>query len=143
MATLNQRSIKERIFHALLFEGLAILLTILIGVYILNKPVASMGILSVLISLTALLLNIVFNAIFDRYFPFVDGQRPVKIRILQAMGFEGSLILFTIPMIAFFLQVSLWEAFMIELGFLIFFLFYTYSYNWCYDQLRRYLIQSR
>ncbi len=143
MATLNQRSMKERIFHAVLFECLAIGLTMLIGVYILNKPVASMGILSVLISLTALLLNIVFNAIFDRYFPFVDGQRPVKIRILQAVGFEGSLILFTIPMIAFFLHVSLWEAFMIEVGFLIFFLFYTYSYNWCYDQLRRYLIQSR
>ncbi len=136
--TSNQRTIQERILHALLFELLAILLTTLIGVYLLHKPVGSMGILSVLISVTALLLNIVFNAIFDRYFPYIAGRRSVKIRILQAVDFEGALILFTIPLIAFFLSVSLWEALMIELGFLIFFLFYTYTYNWSYDQLRRY-----
>lgn len=140
MALSNTRSVKERIFHACTFEFFAIVFTMLIGIFLLNKPVSSMGVLSVLISVTALLLNIVFNWLFDKFFPFVNGDRPVKIRMLHAIGFEGTLVLFTVPMIAFFLKVSFVEAFMIEIGFLIFFLFYTYIYNWCYDKVRRKLV---
>lgn len=136
------RSIKERIFHACTFEFFAIIFTMLIGVFILNKPVDSMGILSVLISVTALLLNIVFNWLFDKFFPFVNGDRPVHIRMLHAIGFEGALILFTVPMIAFFLKVTLVEAFMIEIGLLVFFLFYTYLYNWLYDKIRKKIVNS-
>lgn len=140
MTLSNARSVKERIFHACTFEFFAIIFTILIGVFLLNKPISSMGILSVLISVTALILNIVFNWLFDRYFPFVNGDRPVNIRILHALGFEGTLVLFTVPMIAFLLKVTLIEAFMIELGFLIFFLFYTYIYNWAYDRIRKKIV---
>ena len=86
MALSNHRSVKERIFHACTFEFFAIVFTMLIGVFLLNKPIASMGVLSVLISVTALLLNIVFNWLFDRFFPFVNGDRPVKIRMLHAIG---------------------------------------------------------
>ena len=140
MALSNNRSVKERIFHACTFELFAIVFTMLIGIFLLNKPLNAMGVLSVLISVTALLLNIVFNWLFDRFFPFVNGDRPVKIRMLHAIGFEGTLVLFTVPMIAFFLKVSFVEAFMIEIGFLIFFLFYTYIYNWCYDKVRKKLM---
>jgi len=35
------------------------------------------------------------------------------------------------------LKVGLVEAFMIEIGILIFFLFYTYIYNWLYDKVRK------
>lgn len=140
MALSNNRSVKERIFHACTFEFFAIVFTMLIGIFLLNKPLNAMGVLSVLISVTALLLNIVFNWLFDRFFPFVNGDRPVKIRMLHAIGFEGTLVLFTVPMIAFFLKVSFVEAFMIEIGFLIFFLFYTYIYNWCYDKIRKKLM---
>lgn len=137
MALSSNRSLIERIFHACTFEFFAILFTILIGVFFLNKPLNSMGIISVMISVTALLLNMVFNWIFDKLFPFVNGERPVKIRILHAIGFESTLILFTVPMLAYVLKVSLTEALMIEAGLLIFFLFYTYLYNWSYDQIRK------
>ncbi len=140
MTQSTSRSLKERIFHACTFEFFAILFTILIGIYILNKPMSSMSVLSVLISVTALLLNIVFNWIFDKFFPFVNGDRPVKIRILHAVGFESTLVLFTVPMIAYVLKVGFVEAFMIEIGFLIFFLFYTYIYNWAYDKIRRKIV---
>lgn len=137
MAPTSNRSVIERVFHACTFEFFAIVFTMLIGIFLLNKPVESMGIVSVLISVTALLLNIIFNWIFDKLFPFINGDRPIKIRILHAVGFESTLILFTVPMLAFFLKVSLLEALMIEAGLLIFFLFYTYLYNWSYDQIRK------
>lgn len=137
MAISSTRSVTERIFHACTFEFFAIVFTMLIGIFLLNKPVSSMGIVSVMISVTALLLNIIFNWIFDKLFPFVNGDRPIKIRILHAIGFESTLILFTVPMLAFILKVSLLEALMIETGLLVFFLFYTYLYNWSYDQIRK------
>ena len=99
-----------------------------------------MGIVAVLISLTALLLNIAFNWIFDKLFPFVNGDRPVHIRILHALGFEATLVIFTIPMIAYILKMSFIDAFMFEIGLLIFFLFYTYLYNWLYDQIRKKIV---
>ena len=101
-----------------------------------------MGILSVLISIIALMLNIIFTLLFDRVFPFIEGDRPVKIRMLHAIGFEGTLMSLTIPMIAVILQVSLLDAFMIEIGFLAFFLFYTYTYNWIYDKLRKKILSQ-
>lgn len=140
MSIATVRSIKERILHACIFEFFAILFTMLIGVLLLNKPINSMGLVSVLISITALLLNIVFNWIFDKLFPFVNGNRPVHIRILHAVGFEATLVIFTIPMIAYILNMSFIDAFMFELGLLIFFFFYTYIYNWLYDHLRKKIV---
>lgn len=141
MTISSTRSITERIFHACTFEFFAIIFTMLIGIFLLNKPVSSMGIVSVLISVTALLLNILFNWLFDKLFPFVNGNRPVKIRILHALGFEATLVLFTVPMLAYILKVSFLEAFMIEAGLLVFFLFYTYLYNWGYDQIRKIIVK--
>lgn len=134
------RSIKERILHACIFEFFAILFTMLIGILLLNKPINSMGVVSVLISITALLLNIIFNWIFDKLFPFVNGNRPVHIRILHAVGFEATLVIFTIPLIAYILKMTFIDAFMFELGLLIFFFFYTYIYNWSYDQIRKKIV---
>lgn len=141
MAIATVRSLKERIFHACVFEFFAVVFTMLIGIFLLNKPMDSMGIVAVLISLTALLLNIAFNWIFDKLFPFVNGDRPVHIRILHALGFEATLVIFTIPMIAYILKMSFIDAFMFEIGLLIFFLFYTYLYNWLYDQIRKKIVQ--
>lgn len=141
MTISSTRSITERIFHACTFEFFAIIFTMLIGIFLLNKPISSMGIVSVLISVTALLLNILFNWLFDKLFPFVNGNRPVKIRILHALGFEATLVLFTVPMLAYILKVSFLEAFMIEAGLLVFFLFYTYLYNWGYDQIRKIIVK--
>lgn len=141
MAIATARSLKERIFHACVFEFFAVVFTMLIGIFLLNKPMDSMGIVAVLISLTALLLNIAFNWIFDKLFPFVNGDRPVHIRILHALGFEATLVIFTIPMIAYILKMSFIDAFMFEIGLLIFFLFYTYLYNWLYDQIRKKIVQ--
>ena len=141
MAIATARSLKERIFHACVFEFFAVVFTMLIGIFLLNKPMDSMGIVAILISLTALLLNIAFNWIFDKLFPFVNGDRPVHIRILHALGFEATLVIFTIPMIAYILKMSFIDAFMFEIGLLIFFLFYTYLYNWLYDQIRKKIVQ--
>jgi uncharacterized membrane protein len=60
------------------------------------------------------------------------------VRIGHAIGFEAGLIVMTIPAIAWFLQVSLLTALIIEAGFLVFFFFYTTGFNWVYDRWQPY-----
>ena len=41
-----------------------------------------------------------------------------------------------VPLIAWWLNVSLWQAFLLDIGVLLFFLPYTYVYHWAYDVVR-------
>ena len=105
MTKTSSRSLNERIFHAFTYEVISIISMTVIGFYILNKPADSMGLLSILISTTAMIFNVIFNWVFDKLFPFVNGDRPIKLRVLHAAGFECMMILFTLPMISYLLKV--------------------------------------
>ncbi|MEX6226599.1 chlorhexidine efflux transporter [Providencia hangzhouensis] len=41
-----------------------------------------------------------------------------------------------LPILAVLLKMTLWDAFLLEIGFFAFFLFYTYAFNLLYDILR-------
>ena len=40
-----------------------------------------------------------------------------------------------IPLMAWWFGVTLWEATVMEAGLLVFFLVYTYVFNWCFDHV--------
>ncbi|WP_312379224.1 chlorhexidine efflux transporter, partial [Pseudomonas oryzihabitans] len=48
-------------------------------------------------------------------------------------GFEGGLILVLVPLAAWWLSISLWQALLLDLGLILFFLPYTLAFNWLYD----------
>jgi uncharacterized membrane protein len=62
--------------------------------------------------------------------------------VAHALGFEGGFILIGLPLAAWMLDITLLKAFMVEIGFFLFFLPYTVVYNWCYDALRARRFQS-
>ncbi|MGO4611387.1 chlorhexidine efflux transporter [Variovorax sp. 2RAF20] len=47
------------------------------------------------------------------------------------------------PLIAWWLKISLWQAFLLDIGVLLFFLPYTYVYHWGYDVVRERLLLRR
>ena len=47
----------------------------------------------------------------------------------------GGLALMLIPMMAWWFDVGLWEATLMEAGLLVFFLVYTYAFNWAFDRI--------
>ena len=47
-----------------------------------------------------------------------------------------------VPLIAAWMNISLLQAFMLDIGVLLFFLPYTYVYHWGYDVLREKLLQK-
>ena len=63
-------------------------------------------------------------------------------RGLHALLFEGGLVLVCVPLIAAWLNVSLMQAFILDIGVLLFFLPYTYVYHWGYDVVREKFLQK-
>lgn len=41
----------------------------------------------------------------------------------------------TIPLFAWWLDISLWQAVVLDAGFLLFFLIYTFIFNWGFDHV--------
>jgi uncharacterized membrane protein len=131
-----QKSIKERFFHALCFELLAIAICAPLGAWLLGYSLAHMGLLTLMISLIAMLWNMLFNALFDQLQRQLGFHRTVTVRALHAVGFEIGLVLAVVPLAAWWLGISLWQAFLLDIGIVLFFLPYTFVYNLAYDNLR-------
>lgn len=100
-----------------------------------QSPLSSLG-LSVTMSSTALAWNYGFNALFERW----EARQPVKgrswlRRAVHGLGFEGGLALILVPVMAGWLGITWWEAFVADLGILLFFLVYTVVFTWVFDRV--------
>lgn len=131
-----QKSVKERFFHAFCFEALAIAICAPLGAWLLDYSLAHMGLLTLMISTVAMLWNMVFNALFDRLQLRLGFYRTLAVRALHAVAFEIGLVLAVVPLAAWWLGISLWTAFLLDIGIVLFFLPYTFFYNLAYDSLR-------
>lgn len=140
---MRTRTLKERFLHAAGFEVLAIAIVSPLAAWIMDKPLFQMGALAIMLSTVAMLWNMIYNSGFDRLYPPGKVKRGAGLRILHALGFEGGFILIGLPLAAWMLDVSLLQAFMIEVAFFLFFLPYTVAYNWLWDTLRQKLVERR
>ena len=137
------KSITERIFQAIGFELLAILICTPLLAWVMDKPMLEMGAVTLAIAALALTWNVVFNGLFDRLLKRFAVVRNAWVRVVHALLFEGGLVAFGVPLIAWWLKVSLWQAFLLDIGVLLFFLPYTYVYHWGYDVVRERLLVRR
>ncbi|RPE03624.1 multidrug/biocide efflux PACE transporter [Candidatus Pantoea deserta] len=133
---MRTRSLKERFLHALGFETLAILTVSPLAAWAMQKPLFQMGALAIMLSTVAMLWNMIYNTGFDRVFPPGKVHRGLLLRAMHALLFEGGFILIGLPIAAWMLGISLWQAFLLEVAFFLFFLPYTMAYNWIWDKLR-------
>ena len=131
-----QRSVKERFFHAVGFEVLAVAICAPLGAWLLDYSLAHMGLLTLMISLIAMVWNMVFNSIFDDAQRRLGFTRNLAARAVHSVLFEIGLILAVVPLAAWWLDIGLWEAFVLDIGIVLFFLPYTFAFNWTYDHFR-------
>jgi uncharacterized membrane protein len=101
-----------------------------------DKPLLDMGVVTMAIAALALAWNVIFNGLFDRALKHYNLVRNAWVRVVHALLFEGGLVAVGVPLIAWWLKVSLWQAFVLDIGVLLFFLPYTYVYHWVYDVVR-------
>lgn len=127
---------KRRVVYITLYEGIAIVAASAGLAVMSGQGLGHSGVLAVIASAIAVLWNLSFNALFERWesAQIVRG-RSVKRRIAHALGFEGGLIAFLVPVFAWWLDVSLWDALVMDLGLVVFFLIYTFVFNWAFDAI--------
>lgn len=129
---------KERIFHAVLFEAVLLLIMILVASFATEKSSGDLAIVGVFLSLLAVVWNYVYNIIFDKLFGAQRIHRGLKLRVLHSVSFEAGFIVIGVPVIAWFLEISLLAALMLEAGLFVVILLYTLLFNWLYDLYQPY-----
>lgn len=131
------RSTKDRIRHTILFEAGLVLLCSPVASLVLEKDILRIGGMTLLLSMAAMLVNYLFNLVFDHALLRLGHtllKRSVMTRVVHAILFEASLLLAALPLIAFILEISMWQAFLTDIGFSLFALIYAFVFNWTYDR---------
>lgn len=126
---------KRRLIHALSYELILLVIIALALSLIFKLPLEVTGGLGVAMAVTSVLWNILFNHFFEKIEVHRQLKRTVKVRILHAIVFEGGLMLATIPMVAYAMQMSLPEAFLLDLSLTLCILVYTFIFQWGYDAI--------
>ena len=130
------QGVLRKLVYVGLFEGIAIVVTSLGLSLISGHGVVHAGVLSVMSSVIAVVWNLVFNTAFEGWEARqADRRRTVRRRIAHAVGFELGLVVLLVPVFAWWLDVTLWQALVMDLGLMLFFLVYTFSFNWCFDRV--------
>ena len=125
------QGIHRKLVYVGLYEGFAILFAS-VGLHALSGAGAAKSTtLAAVSSVIAVVWNLAFNTLFEAWESrqTVRG-RSVARRIAHAIGFEGGLAAILVPVFAWWLGIGLWEAFLFDAALLVFFLVYTFVFNW-------------
>lgn len=127
---------QRRLIYVALFESLAIVLsTILLNMMSEGDGHSSLPV-AVAVSVIAVVWNFIFNTGFEAAERrFGIAKRSLPLRAGHAIGFEGGLVLFTVPLFMVWYQVGFLDALMMEAAILIFFLVFTFFFTLAFDRI--------
>lgn len=130
------QGVKRRVLHLILFELFAILLSAVCLALYSGADAFYVGFAATVSSAIAVTWNFIYNIAFEAWESrqHVKG-RSLRRRAVHAIGFEIGLTAALVPLFAWSLGVSLLEAFVLDLGLILFFLVYTFAFNLTFDRL--------
>jgi len=128
------QGMKRKIVFVTLNELLAITcITVGLMVFTGQAPAHS-SVAALMSSAIAITWNFLYNLIFEAWESRqITRGRNLARRVIHTLGYQGILLLIGVPLYAWWLDVSLIKAFMLNIGFVVFFLFYSFLYNWAFD----------
>ncbi|MBB3947860.1 putative membrane protein [Rhizobium skierniewicense] len=131
------RTIADRIRHALSFEIIGLILIIPLGSIVFGVPAEDIGIVGVVSATIATAWNYLYNLGFDHAMQRYRGttQKTAMIRVAHAGLFELGLLLVLMPFIAWYLNIGILHALVMDVSFALFYVGYAFIFNWCYDRL--------
>lgn len=126
----------RKIVHASLYEAIAVVIVTVAFALFTDHGAGRTSVLAIACSVVALVWNMLFNSLFEAWERRHPAQgRSVPRRIVHAICFEGGLVVTLVPLIAWWLEMSLWQALIADLGLVVFFLGYTFAFNWAFDHV--------
>lgn len=130
------QGIRRKIVYVTLYELIAIAASTAGLALLSSSSVGHASVAAVAASAIAVAWNFIFNTLFERW----EARQTVRgrsfwRRAAHAVGFEGGLIVTLVPLFAWWLEISLWQAFVLDLGLIVFFLVYTFAFNLAFDKV--------
>ncbi|SHN13798.1 PACE efflux transporter [Roseibium suaedae] len=131
------RSFSDRMRHTISFEIIGLLLITPLGAWAFHFPMQDVGLVAFVSATLATVWNLAYNYLFDLALQKRTGTtlKSGWTRALHAVLFEAGLLVVLMPFIAWYLGISLWQAFLMDVSFALFYMAYAYGFNWAYDRL--------
>ena len=119
-----------------LYEAIAIAVVTAGGYILTTESMASSAAYAAATSVVAIVWNYVYNTLFEFWESRqVKKGRSVLRRIVHALGFEMGFIVTLVPLMAWWFNLTLVTAFVAEIGIMVFFMLYTFAFNWAFDRV--------
>ena len=128
----------DRLRYVILFELLLVAGLVPLGAIVFQQSMHDIGLLAAILSLKAMLVSLLFNWVFDQIDARagrVSSQRSLLGRILHAVGLEVWLVLTSMPIVIWWLGITIPQAIMMDLAVSTIVMVYTLIYSWVYDRL--------
>lgn len=130
------QGIKRRVVYVGLYETIAVIVTSIGMLAFAENGLSDSVPLAVAMSTVAVLWNLMFNWIFEKWESRQKTRgRGAARRIAHAIGFEGGLTFMLVPLIAWWLDIALFKALAASLSMLVFFMIYTFVFTWGFDRI--------
>ena len=127
------QGVKRKLVYVTFYELIGLCMSTLGLAYLSETEASHTGPLAVMITTIAMLWNLIYNTLFERW----ESRQAKRVgrRVAHAIGFQLTLVVYLIPLIAWWLGMSLVEAFVVDLAFIILVPCYTFAYNWAFDRI--------
>lgn len=131
------RTFRDRVRHALMFEAIALAIFIPGSALLFGQSLEHMGVIGIASATIATVWNFIFNMGFDRAMLRLRGSvhKTLAIRVVHTLLFEAGLVIVLIPMIAWYLDIGLWAALLMDLAIVAYYLVYAFFFNMAYDRV--------
>lgn len=131
------RTTRDRIRQAISFEVIGLLLSVPLAAAAFGFDTGKTGVLGVIGATMATVWNYLFNLMFDHGLKRWTGstRKSLGMRFLHAISFELGLMLAFLPVIAWWMEIGLFEALVVDIAFVLFYLVYAFVFTWAYDTI--------
>ena len=130
------QGLKRKLVYVTCYELIGLSMSTLGLAYLSDSQASHTGPLAVMITTIAMLWNLIFNTLFERWESRQAKRgRSVARRVAHAVGFQLTLVVYLIPLIAWWLDMTLVEALLVDMAFFVLIPCYTFAYNWMFDQI--------
>lgn len=132
----------ERIFHAVLFEVLAVIIAIIVLLTFTSHDAGALSGTMIIVATIAMAWNFIYNWGFDQIVTGDKTKRTLALRVAHTILFQAGLLIVTIPVISLLLNIDLWQALVMDIGVTICITIYAFFYNLTYDHTRALIVRK-
>ncbi|WP_340609308.1 PACE efflux transporter [Xenorhabdus bharatensis] len=130
------QGIKRKVVFITAYEVIGWMTSSLTLAFLSGNSAGVTGPLALVITTIAVSWNFLFNTLFEFWESRQQSRiRTFRRRVVHAVLFQLTLVIFLIPLIAWWLSISLLQALVLDFALIIFIPIYTFFFNWAFDKI--------